>query len=54
LSPFDAVFNCGTSHLTRPDPVVHLTSAVHLQNAVQSTVRLSQTVPGVLAGATAC
>jgi hypothetical protein len=35
LSPFDAVFNCGTSHLTRPDPVVRLTSAVHLQNGAR-------------------
>ena len=33
---------------------VWLTSAVHLQNAVQSTMRPTQAVPGVLAGATAC
>ncbi len=33
---------------------VRLTSAVHLQNAVQSTVRPTRAVPGVLAGATAC
>jgi len=42
--------------LNRPlySTAARLTSAVHLQDSVQSTTRLSRAVPGVLSGATAC